>query len=61
VTNFQGEITTFRLYYTIKDAEGSAYKGEWIQDVSKKEVMDVLVAWEPAVQQLLEVLYSGHL
>lgn len=55
LTNSQGELTTFGLYYTIKGAEGSKYEGKWIQDVSKREVVDALVGWEPAVQQLLEV------
>lgn len=58
LTNSQGEFTTFGLYYTIKNAEGSTYEGKWVQDVSKKEVVDALVGWEPAIQQLLEVYCS---
>ena len=35
--------------------EGDSYDGEWIVELSKDEVIEALIGWEPAVQELLQV------
>lgn len=35
--------------------EGDTYHGEWTLELPKDEVIEALIGWEPAVQELLQV------
>ncbi|GBE78862.1 6-methylsalicylic acid decarboxylase atA [Sparassis crispa] len=50
----QGRLVNVVALYTIPGAEGKTYHEEWVQNVSKEEIVEKYVGWEPEVQELLQ-------
>ncbi|KAL6299978.1 hypothetical protein BKA93DRAFT_819684 [Sparassis latifolia] len=50
----QGRLVNVVAFCTVPGAEGTIYNEKWVQDVSKEEVVEKYVGWEPEVQDLLQ-------